>query len=269
MLCCVFAVLAQRVVLLAPDKTDQSRDFAWALEQQLIERLQVVDSDIGNAVLNSVRPDDAYNMTTEMSKRLGSAIGCGYMIIIRSAIQRRSAFQRSEYYEAYAAIYTVSSRTGRLVDFQLKRFEADKPEKAKKLLDASVEQIAKDTAALLKVTDKKELAETEPSTMEEPPDENSPLAKNFKAPVPFRRIKPEYTDLAALYEIAATVEITVDLDAAGKILRTEITRWAGYGLDESVEKAVRDMTWRAAERAGRFLPMRFFLRYNFKKVPKE
>jgi hypothetical protein len=105
--------------------------------------------------------------------------------------------------------------------------------------------------------------------MEEPPDPASASVRNFRAPIPYRRIKPEYTVEAALYDIVATVDIVVDTDAAGKILRTEIVRWAGYGLDESVDKAVRSMNWRPAERNGRSIAMRFLLRYNFRKLEKE
>ena len=115
---------------------------------------------------------------------------------------------------------------------------------------------------------KAEIDEPPLPPMEEPPDAASPLAKGFRAPIPFRRIKPDYTEIAALFDVAATVEITVDLDAAGTILRTEITRSAGYGLDEAVEKAVRTMNWLAASRDGKPLAMRFLLRYNFKKVDK-
>jgi hypothetical protein len=69
--------------------------------------------------------------------------------------------------------------------------------------------------------------------------------------------------------VAATVDIEVDLDAAGQVLRTEIVRWAGFGLDEAVTTAVRAMNWRQAERSGKPLPIRFLLRYNFRKVDKE
>jgi hypothetical protein len=48
-----------------------------------------------------------------------------------------------------------------------------------------------------------------------------------------------------------------------------ITRWAGFELDESVAKAVRSMNWRPAERNGKPLPVRFLLRYNFKKIEKD
>jgi TonB family protein len=101
------------------------------------------------------------------------------------------------------------------------------------------------------------------------PDDGSPAAKNFRAPVPYRRLKPAYTRTAYLYDITATVEATVDLDEKGQITNLAITRWAGYELDESVEKAVRSMNWRPAERSGKSLPIRFLLRYNFKKIDKD
>ena len=113
------------------------------------------------------------------------------------------------------------------------------------------------------------MAEKPSRRIEEMPPENSPEAKNFRSPVPYKRIKPEYTGVAYLYGIAATVDILLDLDEKGNILRTEIVRWAGYGLDEAVTDAVRKMNWRPAERAGKPLPLRVLLRYNFKKVEKE
>ena len=155
-----------------------------------------------------------------------------------------------------------------MVLWRLPRFEAAKADAAAKALDISIPSIAAEIDAAIIKANKTEIDEPPLSAMEEPPDADSPLAKGFRAPIPFRRIKPEYTEIAALFDVAATVEITVDLDAAGTILRTEITRSGGYGLDEAVEKAVRTMNWLAAARDGKPLAMRFLLRYNFKKVDK-
>jgi hypothetical protein len=52
-------------------------------------------------------------------------------------------------------------------------------------------------------------------------------------------------------------------------MRTQIVRWAGYGLDEAVTETVRRMNWRPATRGGKALPIRVLLRYNFKKIEKE
>ncbi|HEV7701425.1 MAG TPA: energy transducer TonB, partial [Pyrinomonadaceae bacterium] len=181
---------------------------------------------------------------------------------------RRSSFDRPEYYEAYAAVYLVSTRSGRLVLWKNEKHEAATADKAQSELNASAAEIASEISGTAKAITAAELAEPAPMPIEEPPDDASPLAKNFKPPIPYRRIKPEYTAEAAFYDLTATVEMTIDLDADGRIMRTEITRWAGYGLDESVEKVVRAMNWRPAERSGKTLPMRFFVRYNFRKVEK-
>ena len=117
--------------------------------------------------------------------------------------------------------------------------------------------------------EKAEIKPAEKNLIEEVPNENTPETKNFRPPLPYRRISPEYTAIADFYNVEATVDISVDIDGDGKILETEIVRWAGYGLDESVTEAVRKMNWRPAERKGKFLPMRILLRYNFKDIEDE
>lgn len=259
-----FPLAAQRIAILTPDKAESSRTFAGSLTEKT--SLHVLDSDLSEVAFRSVSLTDSFNLTRDEAKLIGAAIGCDYFIVTRSATQRRSSFQRKEYYEAFAAVHIFSSRSGRMVRWLLPRFEAAKPDTAAKALDISIPTIAAEMDAALLRINKAEIDEPPLPAMEEPPEAASPLAKGFRAPIPFRRIKPEYTEIAGLFDITATVEITVDLDAAGTILRTEITRWAGYGLDESVEKTVRAMNWRPAERNGKPLPMRFLLRYNFKKV---
>ncbi len=260
---------AQTVSVLVPDKTDEGRTFASNLEDLLDDKFRILDDALGEAAFNSAKAMSPYNLTASESKRIGAAIGCNFFILIRSSTLRRSSSKRPEYYEANAAVYAVSSRTGRLVAFRLLRFDAPEPKDAREKLDQSVGTLATELSRLLKATSKAELDEPPLPKMEEVPEPNSPAAKNFRAPIPYRRFKPEYTDDASLYNIEATVEIEVDLDAAGSILRTEIVRWAGYGLDESVDKTVREMNWLPAERDHKNLPMRFLLRYNFKKIEKE
>ena len=264
-----FPVSAQRIAILAPDGDDISRNFATRLEAQLAEKVRVLDDAMSEAAFLSAKAENPFNLTVSASKATGAAIGCDYFILVSSATIRRSSSKRTEYYESHAASYTVSTRTGRLVFWRLLRFEESKPQAAQNLLNDAAGQLAMEIENKLRLAAKSEFAEPPLSEMEEPPDDALPAAKNFRAPIPYRRIKPEYTADAFLYDIKATVDIVVDLDKNGTILRTEIVRWAGYGLDESVEKAVRTMNWRPAERNGKSLPMRILLRYNFKKIEKE
>ncbi len=256
----------QTVAILTPDKALSSRAFAEKLTRRLIDNLKVLDDSLSEAAYLSVSPATPFNLTIEESKRIGAAIGCDVFVLIRSATQRRSAFGRAEYYESFASIYVVSSRSGRLVLWKLQRFEDAKPDTAAKMLDNSVAALASGIEANIRTAIKNELIEPDAQHIEEVPVENSPEAKNFRTPVPYRRIKPDYTNQAALYDVKATVDIVVDTDSTGSILRTEIVRWAGFGLDESVEKNIRSMNWRPAERNGKPLPMRFLVRYNFKKI---
>ena len=104
--------------------------------------------------------------------------------------------------------------------------------------------------------------------IEEMPADGTPGALNFRSPIPYLRIKPEYTAIASFYDVAATVEIELTLASDGSILAADVVRWAGFGLDGSALKAVRSMQWRPAERNGKTLPIRVLLRYNFKKLER-
>ncbi|MEO7659783.1 MAG: energy transducer TonB [Pyrinomonadaceae bacterium] len=264
-----FPVSAQRVAILTPDNEPPSISFAKSLEDELGKDLKVLDTSRSQTAFLSAPTETPFNLTTTEAKNIGAAIGCDFFILIKSATQRRSSYLRPEYYESFAAIYVVSSRTGRLIFWKLSSFEDQKPEISRKKLTDAAPSVASEIIRNIRLAAAAEISEPDPLRLEEVPEDNSPGAKNFRSPVPYRRIKPEYTALASLYDVKATVDIVVDLDADGVILHTEIVRWAGFGLDESVEKAVRTMNWRPAMRNGKALPMRFLVRYNFTKVPKE
>jgi hypothetical protein len=270
LLAAIFAVqAAPRIALVQPTPNKLGEALAGELSEDLRSAFVVVDPDLATSAFKSARPTSPLNMTIREAKGLASLIGCDAFAEIRAETQRRSAAGHGEYYEAYAVIYLVSGRTGRLIYWDLQKFEAPTIDAAEKGLIAQVSAVADKVALSLRTFLPAELAEPILASMEEPPVDGASTSGSFKAPIPFRRIKPEYTAIAAFYEVAATVEIEVDLDADGRILRTEIIRWAGFGLDETVERSVRAMNWRPAELDGKFRPMRFLLRYNFKKIEKD
>jgi hypothetical protein len=256
---------AQTIAFLTPDKAAASREFAGSLGERLGEKFKVLDDSLAESAYLSVAPDTPFNLTTDQSKRIGAAIGCDAFILIRSATQRRSAFQRAEYYEAYAFIYSVSARTGQLIYWKLQKFEAPKPDDATKQLSASIASLADEIAPKLKAALKRELSEAALPMYDEVPDEAA-AGKDFKAPIPYRRMKPEYTTQAALFDIKATVDAFVYLDEKGTVVAIEPVRWAGFGLDESVERNIRAMNWRPATRGSKPMAMKFLVRYNFKKI---
>ncbi len=271
---CAFALIlfipaiAQKIAVLTPEKNGQSEKFAEKLETSLSGKFKVLDSSLSAAAFLSSNPEKPFNLTREEAKIIGAAIGCEFFLLVKAENLRRYSFEKKEYFESYAAVYAVSSRTGRLVLWKLATFSANRSDEAEKLLFDTINDLTKEIADKLPAVAKVEFNETV-ANLEEIPVESSLDAKNFRAPLPYKRISPPYTALANLYKIAATVDIEIDFDESGKILRTEIVRWAGFGLDESVTETVRKMNWRPATRAGKTLPIRVLLRYNFKKLDKE
>jgi hypothetical protein len=152
------------------------------------------------------------------------------------------------------------------VTWLLKSFEADDQDKAFRALIASIDNTANGIVDKIRSAPLSERKAPADAKIEEVPDPDSPAATNLKPPIPYRRIKPDYTATAFLYDVRATIDIEADVDSDGRILSTRIVRWAGFGLEESVERAVRGMNWRPAMRDGKPLPMRVLLRYNFTKV---
>jgi hypothetical protein len=262
-------IVAQRVAIIVPHKTDHDIAYSQRAEESFSSHLKVLDSSQSEVAFRSVRIRDVYNMDLGEAKTAASVIGCDYFVIIRTGIQRRSSFSRADYYEAFAVHYVVSGRTGELLSWLLKSFEADDQDKALRLLAASINNTSNeivDKIRSAKISGRRAPIDVK---IEEVPDAGSPAGIDLKPPIPYRRIKPEYTTAAFLYDVRATIDIEADVDSDGRITATRVVRWAGFGLEQSAENAVRGMSWRPAMRAGKPLPMRVLLRYNFTKVDKE
>lgn len=255
-----------KIAVLTPEKSERNQTFAEKLETELSNKFKVLNGSFAETAFLSGGFEKPFNLTIDEAKNAGEAIGCNYFLLVKSALQRRSAYKRDEYYEAYSIIYVVSAKTGKLVFWTLKSFDDDKAIEAEKKLFDSIKKLADEIADKIKTDEKTEIKTAEKTSIEEMPDENSPEAKNFRPPLPYKRISPKYTKTADIYNIETTVEATADIGADGKILNVEITRWAGYGLDESVVEAIKTMNWRAADRRGKPMPMRILLRYNFKDI---
>ncbi len=196
-------------------------------------------------------------------------IGCDRFLLVRTGAHRRTSLSRSE--TTNRSHFSISSTGGRgsLVSWIRKSFDADTQVKADAALADLVDVAAKESSGLFNNLNPAKFKTTAATSVEEVPSEGSPAAINLKPPIPYKRIKPEYTSTAFLYDVRATIDIEADISADGSVLATRITRWAGFGLEESVDAAVRVMNWRPALRNGRPLPMRVLLRYNFTKVDRD
>lgn len=259
---------AQRIAVIEPDRQSQIEGLADSVRTELQGKLRVLDPSLADAAYRSIESENYFNLTTDEARRIGTVVGCDSFVLLRSAVQRRESLDRPAYFEAFAVVYVVSSRTGRMVGWFLERAEADSKSAAAAKLRLQARPIAEKIETGI-LTTKRTDAQAKEARFEQVPRENSPLAKGLKTPIPYKRIRPEYTRDAYIYGIKATIDIEVDIDEDGRIMRTSIERWAGFGLEESVEKAVRSMNWRPAMRGGKPLPMRVLLRYNFTKIEKD
>lgn len=265
-LCVLSAPAQQKVAFIAPEKNSTSEAVAENLETHFVGSFKILDSALAQSVFRSQNYETPFNLTLEQARNFGKAVGCDFYIFVKAETLARTSLDKGTYQESYAAVFAVGSRTGKLIFWNLVKTEEATANDARKKLLSTLDSSAKEFVTKIQFALGKEVSEANAPKIAEPPDENSFEAKSFRPPLPFRRVKPEYTLLANLYSVAATIDVSVDVDADGKILRTEIMRWAGFGLDESVAEAVRKMNWRPAEREGKTLPIRVLLRYNFRKI---
>ncbi|HMO79158.1 MAG TPA: energy transducer TonB [Pyrinomonadaceae bacterium] len=262
------AAWAQRVAVIVPEPNETAEAFAERLAGDLGRYLTVSDRGAAEAAFRAMGIETPFNQTRDQARNAGTAIGADMIILVRAEIQPRRSFQKGEYQEAWASLFTVGSRSGKLLDFQ--HLSADDPirERAEAaLLDEAV-RWAGLTAETLKAFHRRETERKDKAAIEDHSraTEETP---GLRLPMPYSRIRPEYTPLAALFSVRATVDAEVDIDAEGQIERLEIVRWAGYGLDTAVTDAIRRMNWHPAERGGKTLPIRVLLRYNFTKIEKD
>jgi TonB family protein len=274
---CAFAVIAlaanaagQRIAFIVPEETRTMGLYANVLSTEIANHaISVIDAEAARSAFAAVRTENVFNLSTVDARRIGQVIGTDVFVLMRGTTLRRSSFARPVYYEASATVFLVSSRTGRLAHWRLKLSEHDSPELAESALLESGAEFAAELAAECRKVMETDLHAGPGKAPPELLDPDSPAALGLRPPLPYRRIKPDYTPQAYLFDIRATVDILVDIAADGTVTGTDIVRWAGYGLDESVEAAVRKMNWRPAERNGKTLPMRVLLRYNFQKIEND
>lgn len=258
-------VSAQRVALVAPETGTPAAEFAAAIESKLHSGFKIINPDLAAAAFRATAPAEPFNMEVIEAANVGSAIGGDYFVVVRSKSQRRAGRGDELYFDTFGAVYVVASRTGQLIDWEIRTTRGASAAEAEKALFKNAPEIATSISTSIRLNqDASIAAKVGPGG---PPDESSPEFKRFKPPAPYRRIAPAYTASADLYAIEATVDIEVDFDDSGRVTATNIVRWAGFGLDQSVESTVRAMNWRPAFQDGKPRPVRVLLRYNFRKQP--
>ena len=232
------------------------------------------DRDESRAAARGSGYAGSLNLTLSEARDLGSALGTDFYILGDAQVLRRSPSAGPPFYEAYASLFLVSTRTGRLVMWDGPTAQAAQPEAAEQQLSAELRQRAARYGAMLRAAEEQERRERAEVTrraaalIEEAPEEGTTAAEGLRLPAPYRRLQPAYTEMARSVGAEAVVDVQAEIDATGEVGAVEVVRWAGYGLDEAVTNTVRQMHFRPAVRDGVNVPLRVLLRYNFRRPPQ-
>ncbi len=237
----------------------------------------VLDHDQVNAAARGAGYAGSINLSLNDARDLGASLGCDFFILGDSQTLRRSPSTGPVYFESYASIFVVSARTGRLVKWERPSFQGRTAPIAEQALLAQLSSGHAEPPYTIAIrrAQEDERGERELTTDQQipiieaaPDDEKSAAAEGLRLPRPYRHLIPAYPETAARAEAEATVDVLVDLDASGEVMRVDVARWAGFGLDETTVDTVRRLHFFPAMRNGVAIPIRVLLRYNFRKPPK-
>jgi len=234
--------------------------------------ITVVDRELSRAAARGTGYQGSLNMTVAEARDLGAAIGCDYYVVGDSQTLRRSPSSGPVYYEAYASVFLVSARTGRLISWERPSTEASTATAATAQL---ITQLGKDEVSnhylrlLQKARDderlQRQLALERNTPVIEEADGEGGETSGVRSPRPYRRLKPAYPDTAARADAGGTVDVLVELDKQGEVSHVDVARWAGFGMDEAALDTVRQLHFFPASRDGIAIPIRVLLRYNFRR----
>lgn len=235
-------------------------------------KVALLDRGLSRAAARGVGYAGSLNMTLGEARALGASIGCDFYLMGDAQTVRRSSSSRPVYFESYASVFVVSTRTGRLVLWDRPSAEAESAEKAEGLMLAELDAHAtRYTAAILEAAAREDRERFESTIVESvavidlSSDESAGAHADLREPAPYRRLRPVYPDAASRAEAEATVDAAVEIGADGEVGRIEIVRWAGFGLDDEVVSLIRRMHFRPAMRDGEPVAVRVLLRYNFRR----
>lgn len=235
-------------------------------------RVVLVDASLVKAAATGISYNGSINLSRAEARQLGAAVGCDFFIVGVARTATRSVSAGESHAEAIIGIMLVDGRTGALVAFD---FIAVTDPVVTGAAKTAIETLAKRSAgyvdrAAAHHASRVTLAQTpavprESEVVEELPEPDSPRAQGFVPPQFTNRVKPNYSDEADRADISATVEALVVFGATGETGDIEITRWAGFGLDESAISAIRQLKFKPATRDGEAVNVRAVVQYNFRR----
>jgi TonB family protein len=231
-------------------------------------RVRLLDDGMLATALAGVGYQGSINLSVEEARRLGAAIGCDFFIIGKTDSFRRSEQANESHEETFIGVIVADGRTGKLAHFDFILKKADGREASQK--DAAQELESRANHYVEKMLAFRSMREAataaSPEIAEDLPDTDSALAAGFKPPEFTHRVKPAYPEAAERADINATVDVRVVFRANGEIGEIDILRWAGFGLEESAVRAIRQLRFKPATRNGQPINVGALVQYNFRRV---
>lgn len=225
----------------------------------------IVADGLAEAAARGVGYDGSLNPTRDDVKRLVSAIGAETVVVGTSSVVERESGDPSRRWDAFAGVFLVDGRSGRLLRYcGLSFLDASREVAEARLISA----VAAEIATWVDVVRSDGIAIPDEWNSEDATfvdfvsqPEGSP---DLIPPRFFSRPVPAYTPDADRVHATATVELLVEFLADGSYGRIDVVRWAGFGLDEASILAVRSSKFWPARRVGVSVPARAMIRFNFR-----
>jgi TonB family protein len=239
------------------------------LEKLALDRRAIlIDESQIKFALKGLGYKESLNVSIEEARRTGAVIGCDFFIIGKTDAALRSETANESHGESVIGLMLVDSRSGKLAvfDFILEKaanIEAAQSKAAQTLasrVNLYVDRMNEFRTAF------ESFVPVSNQSIEDMPDTESAMAVGFKAPEFINRVKPDYTEEATHADIIATVEANVVFKENGEVGEIEMVRWAGFGLDESAVRAIRQLKFKPATRDNKAINVRALIRYNFRRV---
>ncbi len=253
------------------DFTGDGQSEAVLFRQMVAREFALVDEELVRAALRGSGYTGSLNLSREEARAPGMSIGCDYYLLGIVRVARRIVSAEEFYYDGLAGIFTVETRSGRLLLFDLTRTKAADEKTARAQLDELLKQSWKKSSGA--ITQAVSRSHTESAISNRPPVEvievlgDETRQKNIAQPVFYQRLKPRYTEEAESLSIVATVELEAVFREDGQVGDVEVMRWAGFGLEESAIATLRQLRFKPAERDGKAVSLRALVRYNFRRPP--
>jgi TonB family protein len=236
----------------------------------LSAQVALIDPAQAEPAVVGVGYDGSINMSRDEARRLGAAIGCDFFIAGKRDGFTRSDAKAESHEEALVGLMIVDARTGELAAFD---FIDEKAVTRAAALEALTRVLVVRAASYIERMiahragrDAARGIAGVAEHIEDLPDADSAAVAGFTPPEFLNRVKPAYTDEAERADITATVEGLAVFRADGTVGEIQITRWAGFGLDEAAERAIRQLKFKPATRDAKPVSVRATVRYNFRRI---